>query len=90
MPVNPHQLQPGARLRITQTVPRQSGAMTTVVEGLLLRAGQQKTGSWFAHAKDHKLWIDRIELQKDDGELVYCNIDQHTRVELLAEPQAKA
>ncbi|TVQ62051.1 MAG: hypothetical protein EA378_06190 [Phycisphaerales bacterium] len=87
MPDAQHTLQPGTRLRITQSVPRQSGAMTTAVEGLVLRAGQQKSGSWFAHTRDHKVWIDRVELQKDDGELVHCNIDQHTRVEILAAPE---
>jgi hypothetical protein len=75
--------QPGQRVRITQTVPRLSGAMTTTVEGTVLRVGQGKTGSWFAHSKDHKLWLDRVELRKDDGELVVVNLDQHSRVEVL-------
>ena len=75
--------QPGQRVRITQTVPRLSGDMTTTVEGVVLRVGQGKTGSWFAHSKDHKLWLDRVEIRKDDGELVVCNLDQHSRVEVL-------
>ena len=77
-------LQPGQRVRITQTVPRLSGAMTTTVEGTVLRAGQGKTGSWFAHSKDHKLWLDRVELRKDDGELVVVNLDQHSQIDCLA------
>lgn len=74
----------GARIRVTQQVPRQSGAMQTSVEGVVLRVGQQKTGSWFAHSKDKKLWIDRVELRKDDGELVYLNLDQYSHVDVLA------
>jgi hypothetical protein len=73
----------GRRIRVTQEVPRQRGAMTSVVEGAIVRFGPQKTGSWFAHGKDHKLWLDRVELQRPDGELVALNLDQHSRVEFL-------
>ena len=74
---------PGQRIRITQQVPRQSGPMTSTIEGTVLRFGQQKTGSWFAHSKDHKLWLDRLELRRDDGEQVICNLDQYSRVEVV-------
>lgn len=76
-------MQVGQRVRITQQVPRQSGSMSTTVEGVVLRMGQQKTGSWFAHSKDKKLWIDRVELRKDDGELAYVNLDQYSHVDVL-------
>ncbi|MFI4898394.1 MAG: hypothetical protein ACIARR_11275 [Phycisphaerales bacterium JB059] len=79
------ELGKGVRVRITQQVPRQSGAMTTSVEGVILRVGQQKTGSWYAHSKDKKLWIDRVELRKDDGEITYVNLDQHSHVEILSD-----
>ncbi len=70
-------------MRITQQVPRLSGAMSTSVEGEIIRVGQQKTGSWYAHSKDKKLWIDRVELRKDDGEIAHVNLDQHSHVEIL-------
>ena len=73
--------QVGQRVRITQQVPRQSGAMISEVEGEVVSFGQSKTGSWFAHSKDKKLWLDRVELRRDDGELVVCNLDQYSRVE---------
>ena len=73
----------GSRVRVTQQTVRGSGTDTISVEGLVLRAGQQKTGSWFAHSKDNRLWLDRLELRKDDGELVVCNLDRFSRVELL-------
>jgi hypothetical protein len=79
------ELGQGVRVRITQQVPRQSGAMSTSVEGEILRVGQQKTGSWYAHSKDKKLWIDRVELKKDDGEIAYVNLDQHSHVEILSD-----
>ena len=75
--------QAGQRVRVTQQVPRQSGAMSATVEGTVVRFGQTKTGSWFAHSKDHKLWLDRLEIRKDDGEMVVCNLDQYSHVDLL-------
>ncbi len=78
------ELGEGVRVRITQQVPRLSGTMSTSVEGEILRVGQQKTGSWFAHSKDKKLWIDRVELRKDDGEIAFVNLDQNSHVEILS------
>ncbi len=77
-------IQPGQRVRVTQQVPRQSGTMTITIEGTVVRMGQGKTGSWFAHTKDHKLWLDRLELRKDDGEMVVCNLDQYSSVHVVA------
>jgi hypothetical protein len=71
----------GQRVRIVQQIPRLSGTGTVTVEGEVVSFGQTKTGSWFAHSKDKKLWVDRVELRKDDGELVVCNLDQYTHVE---------
>ena len=73
----------GRRVRVTQQVPWGRGVKTNTVEGVVLRFGQQRTGSWFAHSKDHKLWLDRVELRKDDGELIVLNLDQYSQVELL-------
>ena len=72
---------PGQRVKVTQQVPRQQGVITTAVEGTILRFGQQKTGSWYAHGKDDKLWLDRLELRKDDGEEVVLNLDPYSVVE---------
>jgi hypothetical protein len=81
MTTTPITYQPGQRVRVTQTIPRQTGPLTSTVEGTVLRFGQQKTGSWYAHSKDHKLWLDRLELKKDDGEIVVVNLDQYSLVE---------
>lgn len=75
----------GDRVRVTQQVPRLSGTMVSSVEGVVVRAEQQKTGSWFAHSEDKKLWVDRLELRKDDGEIVHCNLDRYSRVEVLSQ-----
>jgi len=70
-------------VRITQQVVMGSQTTTAKVEGVVLAVGQQKTGSWFAHSKDHKLWLDRVQLRKDDGEVAFCNLDQNSRVEII-------
>lgn len=78
--------QPGQRVRVTQQVAREGRALVSEVEGTVTRRRQAKTGSWFAHAKDDRLWLDRLELRKDDGELVVCNIDAYTRIDLVDPP----
>jgi hypothetical protein len=75
--------KPGQRVRITQQVPRAQNTIVSTTEGTIVRAYQSKTGSWFAHSKDHKLWLDRLEIQKDNGEMAVINLDQYTRVESL-------
>jgi hypothetical protein len=74
---------PGQRVRVTQQVPRLAGVLTSTIEGTIVAFQQAKTGSWFAHSKDHKLWLDRLELRKDDGEMVTLNLDQNSAVELV-------
>lgn len=81
---------PGQRVRITQRVPRQSTTAVITIEGTVVRFYQGKTGSWFAHSKDHKLWLDRLEIRRDDGEQVICNLDQYSRVEVLDSGAAMA
>ncbi len=72
---------PGTRVRVTQQLPRRNGAWTNSVEGVITRFQQAKTGSWYAHAKDDQLWLDRLELRLDDGELVILNLDQYSVIE---------
>ena len=82
-PISPDTLTPGTRVRITKQVARQGQALLNAVEGVVVRSDQRKTGSWYAHAKDDKLWLDRLEIQKDDGEIYVCNVDAHTRIEIV-------
>jgi len=73
----------GSRVRVSQQVMLNDSASVTSVEGIVQRVGQSKTGSWFAHGRDKKLWLDRVELRKDDGEIVVMNLDQYSRVEMI-------
>lgn len=84
----PLTLTPGQRVRVTQRVPRQKfggGPMSTTIEGTVVRLAEEKTGSWFAHGKDDKLWLSRLELRGDDGEEIVLNIDQYSEIEVLPE-----
>lgn len=82
-PLLPHEYRVGQRVRVTQQIPRIKDVLSTTVEGRVVKFGQQKTGSWYAHGKDGRLWLDRLLLEKDDGEKVTCNLDQYSRVELI-------
>lgn len=75
--------EPGQRVRVTQQVPRLSGTIAATVEGVVVRYEQSKTGSWYAHAKDDRLWLDRLVLRKDDGEVVVLNLDRLSHVDIL-------
>lgn len=83
MQISSDEYTPGTRVRVTQQMSFGAKQMHTTFEGVIVRYGQQKTGSWFAHGRDDKLWLDRLELVKDDGERVICNLDQYSRVERL-------
>ena len=78
-------LKKGQRVRVTQQMPLRDRTWTESVEGTVARFRQVKTGSWYAHAKDDRLWLDRLEIQLDDGELTTLNLDQYTVIEVLGE-----
>lgn len=82
-PITPETLTPGTRVRITKQVARQGNALSSSVQGCVIAYEQRKTGSWYAHAKDDKLWLDRLEIEKDDGEIYVCNVDSQTVIELI-------
>ena len=81
MPLQTMLHQPGKRVRVTQQIAQRDRVWTNTVEGIITRYQQSKTGSWFAHAKDDQLWLDRLELRLDDGELCILNLDQFTVIE---------
>lgn len=78
--------QPGARVRITQQVARPRTPHAITIEGVVVSHEQSKTGSWFAHAKDDRLWLERLTIRKDDGEIVVCNLDQYSVIERVDGP----
>ena len=76
-------LSPGSKVKVTQQIAARDRAWTTEVTGTVVRYEQAKTGSWFAHSKDDRLWLDRLTLKKADGEISVLTLDQYSRVEFL-------
>jgi len=71
----------GTRVRVTQQTPLRDRTWVQPVEGEVVRFRQSMTGSWFAHSRDDRLWLDRLELRLDDGELAVLNLDQYSVIE---------
>ena len=78
---------PGQRVTVTHQIPQRERVWTTQVTGDVVKYEQKKTGSWFAHSKDDRLWLDRLTLRKDDGEIVVVNLDEFSHVESVAKPE---
>lgn len=75
-------LVPGVRVRVTQQIPARDYAWTADVRGTIVDYQQKRTGSWYAHSKNDKLWLDRLVIKKDDGEISTLNLDEYSRVEI--------
>jgi len=82
------QLTPGARVKVTQQIPARDYAWSTAVVGTVVGYEQKQTGSWFAHSKNDKLWLDRLTLRKDDGEISTLNLDEYSNVQVETAPTA--
>lgn len=81
-------LKPGRRIRVHQEIDRREGNWRGEVVGTVVEVFPQATGSWFVHGKNTRLWLNRIRLRKDDGEITIVVVDPHTRVEALPETPA--
>ena len=81
MPLETDVYQIGTRVRVTQQLPHRDQTWSSEVEGVITRYEQAKTGAWFAHAKGDRLWLDRLELRLDDGEVTVLNLDQYSVIE---------
>ena len=77
-------LVPGTRVKVTQQIAARHYSLPTEVVGTVVRYEQRPTGSWFAHSKDDRLWLDRLLLRKADGELTTLNLDDFSAVQILA------
>jgi len=78
-------LRPGARVKVIQQIAGRDYTWTSDVEGTVVSYEQAQTGSWFAHSRGDKLWLDRLTLRMDDGELTTLNLDEFSRIEIERE-----
>ncbi len=76
-------LKPGVKVRVTQQIAARHYALTNETTGTVVRYDQRATGSWYAHSKNDKLWLDRLTLRKEDGELTTLNLDDYSAVEIV-------
>jgi len=76
------QLLPGVKVRVTQQIAARDYAWASQVSGTVVNFQQKPTGSWFAHGKNDKLWLDRLTLKKDDGEITTLNLDEFSAIEI--------
>jgi len=81
---NRRQLVPGAKVKVTQQIASRKWAWANEVRGTVVEYQQQPTGSWYAHSRDDRLWLDRLVIKKDDGEVTVLNLDEFSRVEIEA------
>jgi hypothetical protein len=79
-------LDEGTRIRVTQQVPQTNGVWSTTCEGIVIRYRQAETGSWYAHSKNDRLWLDRLEIRLDSGEITTLNLDHYSKIEDLSDP----
>jgi hypothetical protein len=77
------QLNPGTVVEVTQQIPHRDRTWTNTVRGTIVSYQQKQTGSWFAHSKNDKLWLDRLMLRKEDGEFTTLNLDDYSHVKVL-------
>lgn len=70
----------GKRVRVTQQIAARHYTLPTETVGVVVKFEQKKTGSWYAHSKGDKLWLDRLTLRKDDGEIITLNLDEFTKL----------
>ena len=76
------QLKPGTRVKVTQQIAARDYSWSTEIRGTIVQYQQKETGSWFAHSKNDKLWLDRLVIRKDDGEITTLNLDKFSVVEV--------
>lgn len=84
-------LTPGKHIQVTQQIPARDYVWSQPVRGTVVEYTRKTTGSWFAHSQGQKLWLDRLVLRKDDGEITTLNLDQYSRIEpdeTAADPSA--
>ncbi|MDD4891005.1 MAG: hypothetical protein PHU85_13875 [Phycisphaerae bacterium] len=76
-------IQPGARVRVHQRIRQADRWLTLAVEGEVVSLSRKPTGSWFAHGKNGRLWLDRLVLRKPDGAESELVIDEQSEIEIL-------
>lgn len=73
----------GDRIRVRQQIVGRDVRWGCQVEGVVESCKHEKTGSWFAHGKNDRLWLCRVRLRKDDGEITALILDERSEITVL-------
>jgi hypothetical protein len=74
---------PGQRVKVTQQIAARNYTWVSETIGTVVDFCQKPTGSWFAHSRNDRLWLDRLVIRMDDGEITTLSLDGHSVVEVL-------
>jgi hypothetical protein len=77
------QIVPGATVKVIQQIAARDYSWSSETAGTVVSFEQKQTGSWYAHSKNDKLWLDRLTIRKSDGELTTLSLDDFTRITIL-------
>jgi hypothetical protein len=83
------ELRPSQVVRVVQMIAARDGAWQTEVRGRVVSASREPTGSWFAHGRNGRLWLDRLRIQKADGEIADLVLDRESVVTILDEESGR-
>lgn len=78
-------LVPSQRVRVVQKLVTREGGWETTTVGRVVSHSASQTGSWYAHGKDGRLWLHRLRLQKEDGEIVDLVLSDDSEVTILGD-----
>ena len=81
--VSGSKLVPGQTVQVRQSIHTREGDWQSTIEGKVVQIAPRPTGSWYAHGKDDKLWLQRLRLEKEDGEVVEVNLDRDSVVTIV-------
>src|SRR4051812_22235324 len=79
-------LQPGQRIRITQTLRVGLTSWPAVVEGAFRHVDSLATGLATDRVPADDIIVPLVHFTKDTGELSSIAVDEHTRVEVVTPP----
>jgi hypothetical protein len=79
---------PGTPVRVRQLTVRRGKPIEAETVGVIESWDELSTGSWYAHGKNDKLWLQRLRLRKVDGEISVIVVDDGTSIAKL-EPAAR-
>ena len=79
---------PGTPVCVGETVRRRNRDTHSEVVGVVESWEVCPTGSWFAWGKRDKLWLPRLKLRKQDGELTLIVVDDATQIARLEPSKA--